>query len=101
MTREEELLRKLRGHLAYSKQMKPYQVFNDENLNELLKVKPKTVEQLMTIKGFPEDGARVRKYGQAIVDIFVKEDKIEDFEVTIDKDGDAVAVTKTRKLSLF
>lgn len=101
MNKTEELLRKLRGHLAYAKQMKPYQVFTDENLKDLLKAKPKTLGELKQIKGFPEDGARVNKYGQAIVDIFNKADKIEDFTVHIDKDGDAVATTKTKKLNLF
>lgn len=101
MSNAEELLRKLRGHLAYAKQMKPYQVFTDENLEELLKVKPKTLEELKGIKGFPEDGARVNKYGQSIVDIFNKTNQIVDFNISIDKDGDAVATTKTKKLDLF
>lgn len=101
MTKEEELLRKLRGHLAHASQMEPYKVFTDENLNELLKVKPKTLDELKGIKGFPEKGARVSKYGQSIVDIFNKANSISGFDVSLDKEGEPVSKTLTTKKLSF
>lgn len=54
----EELLRKLRGNLAHKSQMEPFKVFNDEMLRALLKKKPRTLEEIATVKGFPKDGTR-------------------------------------------
>lgn len=101
MTKHEELLRKLRGHLAYAKQVKPYVIFKDEELKLILDIKPKTLASLATIKGFPKEGKRVEKWGQSIVDIFNKADKIEDFEVKLDKSGEPVAKTQLKRMNLF
>lgn len=101
MASKEELLRKLRGHLAYSKQVKPYAIFKDEELDRLIKVEPKTLDELATIKGFPRQGKRVTGFGQSIVDIFTKTDQVEDFRVKLDKDGDPVSETKLKRMSLF
>ena len=101
MKKTEELLRKLRGHLAYKKQVKPYVIFKDTELEEILKVEPKTLDELATIKGFPRTGARVTKWGQSIVDIFNKTDEVEDFEVTVDKDGDLVVNTVVKMMEMF
>ena len=101
MNKQEELLRKLRGHLAYAKQVKPYVIFKDEELLEILKKQPKSLDELSTIKGFPRDGKRVEKWGQSIVDIFVQTDKVDDFELKMDKDGEPIAKTKLKRMSLF
>lgn len=101
MPNKEELLRKLRGHLAYSKQVKPYVIFKDEELEKLLKAEPKTLDELGKIKGFPREGKRVTGFGQSIVDIFTKTEQVEDFSVKLDKDGDPVSVTKLKRMSLF
>lgn len=100
MSKEELLLRKLRGRLAYSKQCKPYMIFRDIELELLLKVKPKTKTELSKIKGFPSDGARVRNYGQAIIDIFNKADRIDDFKIDLNSEGEPTAQA-LQKLSVF
>lgn len=100
MSKEEFLLRKLRGRLAYSKQCKPYMIFRDTELKLLLDAKPKTKNELSKIKGFPSTGSRVRNYGQAIVDIFNQSDKIEDFKIDLNSEGEPVA-TALQKLSVF
>lgn len=100
MSKEELLLRKLRGRLAYSKQCKPYMIFRDVELTLLLNTKPKTKSELEKIKGFPSDGARVKNYGQAIVDIFNKADKIEDFKIDLNSEGEPTA-SALQKLSIF
>lgn len=91
MDRQEILLRKLRGHLAYSKQCKPYCIFRDIELNMLLRVKPLTLEDLSKIKGFPKEGARLNNYGEAIIQIFKDCSTIEDFEVSLNKEGEPCA----------
>jgi len=101
MEKTEELLRKLRGHLAYKKQVKPYVIFKDAELVDILKVEPRTLDELATIKGFPRQGARVTKWGQSIVDIFNKTDEVEDFEITVDKDGDLVVNTVVKMMEMF
>lgn len=55
----------------------PYTVFNDEDLELLLKQKPKNITSLITIKGFPANGARVTKYGEAIIEFFKNGCKVE------------------------
>lgn len=101
VVQQRELLRKLRGHLAYRTHVPPYNVFKDEQLEELLEKQPKTIEELVQIKGFPREGKRVAGYGQAIIDIFNRPEKVEEFEVTVDASGDPVAKTILKKLDLF
>ena len=101
MSKTEELLRKLRGHLAYKSQVEPYKIFRDIELNLLLDKQPKTLEELGEIKGFPVDGKRYKSYGQSIVDIFCSPDAIDDFEITVDKDGELYSETKLKRMSLF
>lgn len=96
MNSERELLQKLRGHLAYKANMEPFKVFRDTELELLLKIKPKTIKELSTIKGFPENGARVTKYGGAIVDIFNRAAIIDDFEIL----DDGTAKTKLKVMSI-
>ena len=93
---ERELLEKLRGHLAYKSRMEPYKVFRDVELELLLQARPKTIEALARIKGFPRDGARVTKYGKSIIDIFNRPGDIDDFEV--DTNGNVKTKLKRMKL---
>lgn len=99
---ERELLGKLRGHLAHSKQCAPYYIFGKDEFELLLEKRPTTIEQLAGLKGFPKEGARVAKWGQAIVDLFKNPDKIEDFKVTkVDKDGDPVVESVLKSSTAF
>ncbi len=101
MTKQEDLLRKLRGHLAYAKGVKPYVIFKDEELNAILNKKPKTIDELSTLKGFPKDGKRIANWGQSIVDIFTQTDKIEDFNIKSGATGEPVVETKLKRMNLF
>lgn len=98
---EEMLLRKLRGHMAYKKNVEPYRIFRDVELNMLLQVKPKTINELTSIKGFPKDGARVACCGQSILDIFNRPKEIEDFKVDMDDKGNLSVNTELIRLSVF
>lgn len=56
----------------------PYTVFSDQALDLLLKYKPKNMESLTAIKGFPAGGSRVEKYGKDIIEFFKNGCKVED-----------------------
>lgn len=101
MEQERELLKKMRGHMAYKKGVEPYVIFNDENLEALLEARPQSIEELGKVKGFPADGARVSKWGQAIVDVFTRAEKISDFDVEVDDSGDVVVSTQLKMMQAF
>lgn len=101
MSEKERLLRKLRGHLAYKKQVEPYKIFRDLELKLLLKIEPKTLEELAKIKGFPIKGKRVNCWGQSIIDIFNEPEKIENFEIELDTSGFPVSRTVLKKMEIF
>lgn len=98
---ERELLKKLRGHMAYKKGVEPFRVFRDVELELLLQVKPKTIKELTTIKGFPAGGKRVGGYGEAIIAIFNKPQEIKDFNINLDKDGEPTAKIVLKQMSVF
>lgn len=91
-----EKLLKLRSNLAYATKNNHSWSFSDEELSRLLKAKPKTLDELGKIKGFPRDGKRVKSYGKSIIDIFNCKD-VKDFKVEVK--GDKVSVTSEMKKS--
>lgn len=101
MDKERELLKKLRGHLAYKKGVEPFRVFRDIELELLLQKRPRTIKELTQIKGFPADGKRVLGYGEAIISIFNKPSQIKDFNVNLDKDGEPTAKIVLKEMSVF
>lgn len=66
-------IKELIGNEVRAQKIRPYQVFGDKEILTLLYHKPKTIQQLEGLKGFPKDGARVIKYGDKIVSIFNEE----------------------------
>ena len=50
----------------------PYQAFDNKTAKVLVDKKPLSLEDLQTIKGFPVGGKRMEKYGQHIVNYFLK-----------------------------
>jgi len=61
-------LKQFRTEISKKDNIKPYVVFNNEQMEEIMKSKPKTKEQLLAIKGFGE--IKVEKYGEGIFNIF-------------------------------
>lgn len=47
-----------------------YHIFNNTIAEAIFEAKPQTVSQLSKIQGFPEDGERIKKYGEDIVTWF-------------------------------
>jgi superfamily II DNA helicase RecQ len=62
-------LKKYRLDTSRKEGIKPYFVFNNKQLDELVEVKPKTTNELLGISGFGEK--TVEKYGQDIIGIIV------------------------------
>lgn len=63
-----EALKKYRLETARIEGVKPYFLFNNEEMDDLVSKKPKTISELMNIKGFGPKKAE--KYGEAIISIF-------------------------------
>lgn len=61
-------LKKFRIETAKIEKIKPFMIFKDEQIEELIKVKPKTKDQLLEVKGFGE--IKVEKYGDGIINLF-------------------------------
>lgn len=101
MKEKKRLLKNLRVHLAFKKGVEPYKIFRDTELTLLLKEEPKTLEELGRLKGFPPKGIRVTHWGEAIIAIFNKPERIEDFEIDLDSDGNPIARVVLRKMEIF
>lgn len=68
----EELIRKLKAfRLEQSRKenIKPYYIFNDAQMNDLLDKAPRTKEELLKVSGF--GNVKVEKYGEEILKIIV------------------------------
>lgn len=62
-----EKLRKYRLEISKAENIKPYMVFNNKELDDLLLTKPTSKEELLKVKGFGEK--KVEKYGTSILSI--------------------------------
>lgn len=62
-----EQLKKYRLTKAKEKNLPPYYIFNDETLNEIISIKPQTIDELLTVKGFGQK--KCEWYGNDILQI--------------------------------
>lgn len=62
-----EQLKKYRLTKAKEKNLPPYYIFNDETLNEIVSIKPQTIDKLLTVKGFGQK--KCERYGNDIIQI--------------------------------
>ena len=62
-----ERLKNYRLTKAKEKNLPPYYVFNDETLNEIIIIKPQTIDELLTVKGFGQK--KCEWYGNDILQI--------------------------------
>lgn len=95
---EKELLLELRSKLSFESRTKHSWSFSDTELASLLDARPKTIEELGSIKGFPIKGKRVAAYGEAITEIFNGK-SIKGFDVKISDSGDDLTVKSLFKRS--
>lgn len=68
---EEEIIKNLKLFRMQINPKSPFKVFRDEDIQSLVKAKPKSIDALVKIKGFPKDGQRVSKYGEDIISFFI------------------------------
>ena len=66
----ETQLKKYRYEVSLSKKIKPYMVFSDKTLSELLAKSPTNLKELEDINGFGP--VKVQEYGAAILEILKK-----------------------------
>lgn len=62
-----EQLKNYRLTKAKEKNLPPYYIFNDETLNEIISIKPQTIDELLTVKGFGQK--KCEWYGNDILQI--------------------------------
>lgn len=96
--RERDLLLELRSKLVGSMHVQPFTIYNDATIEELLRARPKSIDELSRVKGFPKDGKRISGFGDAIIAIFSGK-QIQSFEVSNDN-GFSVE-TKLKKMEAF
>lgn len=80
---ERELLIQLRGFLVAQFHVQPFKVYQDSIIDEIVKVRPHSLVELSKIKGFPENGKRVRLFGEAIVAIFRTNKNIDEIKALV------------------
>lgn len=60
-------LKEYRTNMARIENNKPYFIYNNNTLDEIVAMKPKTKEELLKVKGFGP--VKVEKYGEGILNI--------------------------------
>lgn len=60
-------LKEYRTSMARSEKVKPYLIYNNDTLEEIIRVKPRNKEELMKVRGFGP--VKVEKYGDGIIGI--------------------------------
>lgn len=66
-------LKKYRWNESRKRKIKPYLIFNNKEMEELIASKPLSEEELLKVRGFGE--VKVREYGKDIIAIFEKYNK--------------------------
>lgn len=91
----------LRSKLAYASKGEHSWSFSDRELRDLLLKKPRTIEELTSIKGFPKNGKRVNSFGKQILEIFNSPDRIQDFNIHVNKQGNLEVTTVLARSNSF
>ena len=60
-------LKEYRTSMARAEKVKPYLVYNNDTLEEIIRVNPRNKEELMKVRGFGP--VKVEKYGDSIIEI--------------------------------
>lgn len=97
---EKEKLIQLREKLIGELHTLPFTIYNDNTIEDLLDARPQTLEELSKVKGFPADGKRVHGFGEAVIQIFIGGENIQDFNVEV-KNGEPCVSFSLKQMSLF
>lgn len=66
-------LKKFRLETSRAEGLKPYYIFTDAQMQDLIVKYPQTLEELLTVNGFGK--AKVEKYGEKIIEIFLNKEQ--------------------------
>jgi ATP-dependent DNA helicase RecQ len=69
-----ELLRSLRKSLAEAENKPPFMIFSDATLHEMVKIKPKSLEQMLTVSGVGQH--KLSRYGHQFLNALEEEDSL-------------------------
>ena len=67
---DEELFRRfkiLRKNLSNKENIRPYMIFSDTTIMDIIKILPKTTDELLSVRGLGEK--KISKYGEAIINL--------------------------------
>lgn len=98
--KQRKLLLELRSRLVGEMHVQPFTIYNDVTIEELLRRKPRTLEDLSEVKGFPKTGKRIKGFGELVVAIFNNTDSISEIEVNVNG-KDAGVSCKLKQLASF
>lgn len=68
-------LKAYRLQMSRQENIKPYYIYNNEQLNDLINKKPKSLDEIKQISGFGEK--KTEKYGEDIINIILKYNNLE------------------------
>lgn len=93
-----DLLLNLRSKLVGAMHVQPFTIYTDNTVEDLIKAKPKTIEDLEKVKGFPPKGKRVSGFGESVIAIF--NGNVKDTTVTSENGKISVGV-ELKKIEAF
>ena len=97
---QKQALINLRAQLVGTMHVQPFTIYQDATIEALLAAKPKTLEALSKVKGFPAKGKRVQGFGEAAVAIF--NERASNVKTKIDFTGGQPKVEFTmQEMSIF
>lgn len=99
--RQRQLLIELRRQLVGLNHVLPFTVYTDKDLDALLDAQPKSIEELIRVKGFPASGIRVKGYGEAIIAVFSNPNSINQFKVEEGENGKITVGTIFKPIASF
>lgn len=99
--KQRQLLLDLRSSLIGEKNTLPYCIYPDATIEALLDAQPKTMEELVNVKGFPKDGKRVKGFGEAILAVFNDTDRVEGFNLKKGQDAEFEVGTNLKRINAF
>lgn len=100
--KQRDLLIKLRSKLIGQQGVLPYCIYTDATIEDLLDAQPKSIDELVKVKGFPAKGKRVKGFGEAIVAVFTNPDKVQGFEIKSGASTGEIEVgTSLKRMSSF
>lgn len=100
--KQRQLLIELRSQLIAKESTLPYCIYTDATIDALLDAQPKSIAELVQVKGFPEKGKRVKGFGEAIVAIFNDTNRIQSFTLKEGSSAEDFEVgTKLKPITAF